>query len=188
LSFGPLTRTNGVRGLTVDSFELAPVDGHDGSGEQVELTTQHDELCAGRADRRPVVAAEVGDRLEVRHQTPGQPHQLDVTLGLAFEAPARLDAIEITVEVDLQQRRGVIGGSTRRFRNNAGKAQGRKVQLVNENLNDADRIVLRHIVFQAIGQQCHLPPIFALNKTLHETSPVRRGSIPHSRVFTQPGP
>lgn len=38
----------------VDSFELAPVDGHDGSGKQVELATQHDELRAGRADRRPV--------------------------------------------------------------------------------------------------------------------------------------
>ena len=46
--------------------------------EKVELTAQHDELRARRADRRPAVAAEVGDRLEVRHQSAGQPHQFDV--------------------------------------------------------------------------------------------------------------
>ena len=35
-------------------------------------------------------------------------HQLDVALGLPFEPPARLNAIEIAVEIDLQQRRGMI--------------------------------------------------------------------------------
>ena len=151
----------------VHRLELAPVDGHDSPGEKVELTTQHDELRAGRANRRPVVAAEVGDRLEVRHQPAGQPHQLDVALGLPFEPAARLDAIEITVEIDLQQRRGVIGWSPRRFRHNAGKAQGSQVKLVNEDIDDANRIVLPNIVFQNVREQCRLPPIRALNKTVH---------------------
>src|SRR5580692_4912138 len=93
----------------VDRLELAPVDRNDSPREKVELTAQHDELRARRADRRPAVAAEVGDRLEVRHQSAGQPHQLDVALGLPFEPPARLDAIEIAVEVDLQKRRRMIG-------------------------------------------------------------------------------
>src|SRR3546814_18725542 len=52
----------------VDGLELAPVDGHDGPREQVELATQHDKLRAGRADRRAVGATEVGDRLKVWHQ------------------------------------------------------------------------------------------------------------------------
>ena len=64
----------------------------------VGLTAQHDELRAGRAERGPAVATEVGDRLEVRHQSAGQPHQFDVALGLPFEPPARLDAIEIAVQ------------------------------------------------------------------------------------------
>ena len=65
------------------------------------VTTQHDELCAGRADCRTIVAAKVGDHLEVRHQAAGQPHQLDVALGLPFEPSARLVAIEIAIEIDL---------------------------------------------------------------------------------------
>jgi hypothetical protein len=89
-----------------DRLELAPVDRNDSPREKVELTAQHDEPRAGRADRRHAVAAEVGDRLEVGHQSAGQPHELDVALGrLPFEPPARLDAIEIAVEVDLQKRR-----------------------------------------------------------------------------------
>jgi hypothetical protein len=61
-----------------------------------------------------------------------------------------------------------MGGSPPgRFRHNAGKTQDCQVQLVNENIDDADRIVLRHIVFQAVGEQCRLPPVFPLNETLH---------------------
>src|SRR5271163_2856592 len=72
------------------------------------VATEPDELRAGHADRRPAVAAEVGDRLEVRHQSAGQPHQLDIALALPFEPPARLDAIEIAVEEDLQNRGRMI--------------------------------------------------------------------------------
>src|SRR5256885_6960504 len=36
----------------------------------------------------------------------GQPHQLDITLRFAFQPPARLHAVEVAVEVNLQQRRG----------------------------------------------------------------------------------
>jgi hypothetical protein len=61
----------------------------------------------------------------------------------------------------------MIGWPPGRFRHHAGKAQGRKVKLVNENVNDADRIVLRHIVFQAIRKQRRLPAILALHETLH---------------------
>src|ERR1700675_1027183 len=117
------------------NLELAPVDRNDNPREKVELTAQHDELRAGRAERRPAVAGEVGDRLEVRHQSAGQPHQLDVALGLPFEPPARLDAIEIAVEIDLQQRRGMISRPARRFRNGALKPQRPQIQPVDEDVD-----------------------------------------------------
>src|SRR5262249_52439601 len=55
-----------------------------------------------RPERRAVVLAKVGDRLEVGRQPPGQPHQLDIALRFPFEPPARLHAVEIAVEIDLQ--------------------------------------------------------------------------------------
>jgi hypothetical protein len=39
-----------------------------------------------------------------------KPHQLDIATGLAFESPARLDPIEVSIDVQLQESRGVIGG------------------------------------------------------------------------------
>src|SRR5512139_4188063 len=40
-------------------------------------------------------------RLEIRHQPAGQPHQLDVALALPLEPAARLDAVEIAIQIDL---------------------------------------------------------------------------------------
>jgi hypothetical protein len=77
-------------------------------GEQLQPAAQHHELAADLADRLAVILAEVGDGLEVRCQTPGQPHQLDVTLSFALQTPARLHAIEIAVDVDLEQDRWVV--------------------------------------------------------------------------------
>ena len=92
----------------VDRLELAAVDGHCGVGKQLHLPAQQDELAADPADRLAVVAAEVGDGLEVGHQPTREPDQLDVALRLAFEPPAGLDAVQVPVDVDLQQRGRVI--------------------------------------------------------------------------------
>src|SRR5262249_46360811 len=86
----------------VHSLEPATVDRDHGLGEQVQPSAQHYELAAGRPDRWPLVLAEIGDRLEVGRQPPGQPHQLDIALRFPFEPPARLHAVEIAVEIDLQ--------------------------------------------------------------------------------------
>src|SRR4051794_14747318 len=49
----------------VDRLELGAVEDHHRSGEQVELSAQHHELRTSRSDGRSVVAAEVGNGLEV---------------------------------------------------------------------------------------------------------------------------
>ena len=61
----------------------------------------------------------------------------------------------------------MIGGPPGRFRHNTGKAQRFQVEFVNEDIDDADRIVLRHVVVQAVGKQCRLLAILALDETLH---------------------
>src|SRR5439155_19675092 len=81
----------------VHRLELTAIDGHDRLREQIQSAAQHDKLATHVADRWPVVLAEVGNGLEVRHQTSSQPHELDVALRLALQTTARLNAIEITV-------------------------------------------------------------------------------------------
>ena len=86
----------------VHRFELTAVDRNHRSGEQAQLAAQHHKLRTHRPDRRAIVLAEVGDRLEVGCQPPSQPHQLGIALRFPFEPPARLHAVEIAVEIDLQ--------------------------------------------------------------------------------------
>src|SRR5438132_13377894 len=56
-----------------------------------------------------IVLTEVGYGLEVRHQPARQPNQLDVALALPFQPTARLHPVEVAVDVNLQQRRRMIG-------------------------------------------------------------------------------
>ncbi len=73
-------------------------------------------MAAHRLDGLAIVAAEVGDGLEVGRKLAGQPHQLDVAARLALQPPARLHLVEIAVEIELQQRRRMIARPPRRRR------------------------------------------------------------------------
>jgi hypothetical protein len=61
----------------------------------------------------------------------------------------------------------MIGGPTGHLRRNTRKAQRFQVEFVNEDIDDADRIVLSHVVVKEFGKQNALRSILALNKALH---------------------
>lgn len=82
----------------VDGIEFTAIDGNQFFSEQSQLLTQHNELATDASDDLAVVFSEVGNGPEIRHQTPGQPHQLDVASGFSFKASARPNAVEIAVE------------------------------------------------------------------------------------------
>src|SRR5262249_52176553 len=54
----------------VHCFELTAVDRNNGMSEELEPTAKLDKLPTHRPDRRAVVLAKVGDRLEVGRQPP----------------------------------------------------------------------------------------------------------------------
>ena len=116
------------------------------------LRHSSDELPAHLPDGRAVVLAEVRYGLEVRRQPSGQPDQLHVSLRLALQAPARLDAVQIPVDVDLQQRGRVIRRAAGDFRLSALKTQIFQIQLIDEHVDDSDRIILGDVLVQALGE------------------------------------
>jgi hypothetical protein len=118
--------------------------------EEFEPTAQPDELGAHRPDRQAVVLAEVGNRLEVGCQPPGQPHQFDIPLRFPFEPPARLNAVEVAVEIDLQQRRGMVRRPACHRRRHPRKTRGGKVQFIDEDLDHPNRVLLVDIIPQAV--------------------------------------
>src|SRR3954467_7186187 len=83
---------------------------------------------------------------KVGHQPAGQPNQLDVALALPFQTPARLHPIEVSVDVNLQQRRRMIGRPSRRLRFNATKTELGQIKLIDKDINRPDRIILGQIV------------------------------------------
>lgn len=98
------------------------------------------------------MAADASDGLEFRHQTPGQPHQFDVTLSFSFQSPTRLNAVEIAVDVDLQQDRGVVSRPAGVSWNSTVKTQGDQVEFVNEDVDYAHWVGIADIVVEALGR------------------------------------
>jgi hypothetical protein len=75
-----------VLAAAVHSLESAAIDYHPVTGQQLQAATQVDEASTYVANGQFVIAAKVGDRLEVRCKTPCQPDQFDIALALQLEA------------------------------------------------------------------------------------------------------
>src|SRR2546423_8278781 len=76
----------------------------------------------------------------------GQPNQLDIALALPLQAPARLHPIEISVDVNLQQRRRMVGRPSCCRWLDATKAEPCQIKLIDKDIDRPDRIILTQIV------------------------------------------
>jgi hypothetical protein len=56
-------------------------------------------------------------------------------------------------------------------RKTVGCGVDRQIQFVDERFNNPDRVVLRHVVFQAVREQRALQPVFAFHETFHPAIP-----------------
>ena len=119
-----------------------------------------------------------------------QPHHLNVAPSLMLKPPARLNPIEIAVDVKLQQDRRVIRRPAGRFGGDPIEPKPGQIEFLDKDVDHPNRIILADPVFQALRKQRALPAIRALNKALH---PILRSAriilrSNHTlRVFTQPG-
>jgi hypothetical protein len=68
----------------------------------------------------------------------------------------------------------VVRRSTCACRVNSLEAECAKIEFVDEDLNDPDRVVFTDVVVQALGQQRDLGSILAFDKSLHVSAPASR--------------
>ena len=132
----------------VDRFELAAVDGDARLRQKAYLSANGDELRAHLAYRRPVILAEIGNRLVIGNQPGREPHHLNVAPGLTLEPAARLNAVEIAVDVQLQQHRGMIGRPAGCLRIDPAESELGKIEPTNKDVDHANRIILANPIFQ----------------------------------------
>ena len=91
-------------GFRIDGFELATVDRDDATVQEIKTAAKSNELLAYLTDGRTVVAAKVGDGLEVGRQAARELYQLQVPPALALKAARRLHQVEITIDINLEHR------------------------------------------------------------------------------------
>ena len=96
-----------------------------------------------------------------------QPDDLDVAMAFALQPTAGPHAVEIAVDVDFEQDRGVVCRSPRGRGVNTLNPQFAQVKLIDEDLDHLDGIVLADEVIQALGQQRSLGSALTLDETLH---------------------
>lgn len=100
-----------VASAVVRGLELAAVDGDELAAEEALVAPEQDESPADLADRFAVAFAEVGDGLEVGGELAQEPNQLEVAAGFPFKQATGADAVEVAVDVELEQRARVLGRS-----------------------------------------------------------------------------
>ena len=101
-------------------------------------------------------------------------------MGLALQAAARRDLVDVAVNVDLQQRARMIGWTSGRFWNHTVKAQRPEIQLIDKHVDHPHRVVLSNVVIQILGKQNALSTDFTLDEARHLTPRCKS-----SRIITQ---
>jgi hypothetical protein len=127
--------------------------------------------------------AEVGDRLVIRRQPAGQPHHLHIAPGFALKPAARLNPVEIAVDIELQQHARMIARPAGRLWLDPAKTKATEIKLIDKDIDHPHRIVFTDPVFQPFGKQSALRAVQTLNKTLHQTLPPMHGRIISREAF-----
>ena len=119
------------------------------------------------ADGPAIVLAKVGNRLVIGNKPASEPHHFDVAYGLSLEPPARLDPIEVAVNVELQQHRRMIRRPTGRLGVDPAEPKIAQIELVDKDGDHPNGIVLNNPIFQAFRKQRALSSIHPFNEALH---------------------
>jgi len=141
--------------LVVDCVDPGSLDGEQFAAIEIEPPAQQHELAKHGAERRAIVAPKVSDGLEVGPQAAQQPEDFDVAMGFTLQPAARRTRL-IAVDIELQQVSRRIARTPRRLRHHPGEPRHRKVQPVDEGVNEPNRIVRVDVIVHRLRQQQEL--------------------------------
>ena len=71
---------------------------------------------------------------------------------LALKPTTGLEAIEVAVDIELQQNAGMVSGATGFCRDDTVEAQPTEVKFIDEHIDYSNRVGVRDVVIQALGQ------------------------------------
>src|ERR1700729_879627 len=89
--------------LVVDRLDAGSIDGEQLATVAIEPLAQQHELTKHGAERRAIVAPEVGDGLEVGPETAQQPDDLDVAMGFTLQPAALTNPVQIALDIQFKK-------------------------------------------------------------------------------------
>ena len=142
-----------LRSFVVDRLDPGAVHRDQLAPKQVEFAAQQHERAEDLPEGMTVVAAEVGNGLEVGLEVAKQPDHLNVPPRLCLQAPAGADPIEVAVDVELEQISGRIARPTCYCGLDPSKAGRLQVEPSHEGLDEAHRMVRADVVVDRLRQE-----------------------------------
>jgi len=95
--------------------------------------------------------AEIRDRLVIRCEPTQQPHDLEIASSLSFQPSARLNPVQIAVNVKLKEHRGVVRRSTGCRRLNPLETHLGQIECTDKHIDHPNRITLVYEIIEAVG-------------------------------------
>lgn len=102
-------------------------------------------------------------------ERPVTPRQLHIALRLTLQATTGLDAVQVVIDIELEQNGRVVRGSPGEHRIDAFEFQRKKIQVCDKRIDDAYRIDFADIVFKTLGQQDDLLVGLAFDGFFHSS-------------------
>src|SRR3990170_551860 len=155
-------------------------DRHQLAAEEVELAAEEGELTAYLADGLPVIAAEVGNGLMVGGEALEEPHEFQVTARFSFKQATGADAVEVAIDVELEQVGGVVGWAAGLLEHGVAEAQASQIEGVDEGVQETHKVILGDVIIEDVGEEGNLAALLALD-VLHARPPgrqTRRADLP----------
>jgi hypothetical protein len=148
LSFGPLTRTGGVRGLTFHCLEFTALTRDHGPREHADPTAQLHEHGTGLAKGRAILPPGTRDCLVVWNPSTGQPHQLDIPPGVAFQPVAPGDPVQRAADEHPEQHSRMIHWPPGACGRVAFTTKHRQIKLVSKQTHQPNKMIVSDPVVQ----------------------------------------
>ena len=100
---------------------------------------------------------------EVRREALEQPHQLQIAPGFLLQLTARSDAVEVAIDIELEQVGGVIGWSAGILEHGVPEVHDRQVERLDEGVQEPDRIVFGDVLVEGLGEEGQLISVGSLD-------------------------
>jgi hypothetical protein len=128
----------------------------------------------------------------VRHEAAQEPEKLQIASGFTLKAATRLHAVQVAIDVELQQNRGVEAGPSGRCWLDTIEPEAGQIERIDKGVDHANGVLLVDPVVEALRQKRRLPPICPFDEPLHDhPRRIMKGSIAapvfsHSQGQTRP--